>query len=132
MNRLLICRTGFRLLFQNPSLTEKVSLSEELVVLLILLRYMCILFHIGSENLKCVRLPAQVQIILDHLMSDRRIARAAHPIINAWRCKANGILYQGLFSAGHPDQILMHLQKITTTTEKPQLVVVCPIFSNFR
>jgi len=38
--------------------------------------------------------PSQVPIILAHLLSDRRIARAAHPIINAWRCSVNGILHQ--------------------------------------
>ncbi|KAH9947199.1 ribosomal protein S5 domain 2-type protein [Amylocystis lapponica] len=38
--------------------------------------------------------PSQVQIILAHLMSDRRIARAAHPIINAWRCRVGNILHQ--------------------------------------
>ncbi|TBU43309.1 ribosomal protein S5 domain 2-type protein [Dichomitus squalens] len=38
--------------------------------------------------------PAQVPIILAHLMSDRRIARAAHPIINAWRCRVGSILHQ--------------------------------------
>ncbi|KAK1220354.1 hypothetical protein PQX77_016877 [Marasmius sp. AFHP31] len=32
--------------------------------------------------------PAQVPLILSYLSSDRRIARAAHPIINAWRCQA--------------------------------------------
>ncbi|KAI0787114.1 ribosomal protein S5 domain 2-type protein [Irpex lacteus] len=31
--------------------------------------------------------PSQVPLVLAHLMSDRRIARAAHPIINAWRCQ---------------------------------------------
>ncbi|KAH8118436.1 UPF0029-domain-containing protein [Phellopilus nigrolimitatus] len=38
--------------------------------------------------------PSQVPIILSHLMSNKRIARAAHPIINAWRCKVNGRLHQ--------------------------------------
>lgn len=28
-------------------------------------------------------------------MSDRRIARAAHPIINAWRCQVGNVLHQG-------------------------------------
>lgn len=28
-------------------------------------------------------------------MSDRRIARAAHPIINAWRCQLDTVLHQG-------------------------------------
>ncbi|KAI0364591.1 UPF0029-domain-containing protein [Pilatotrama ljubarskyi] len=38
--------------------------------------------------------PSQVPIILAHLMSDRRIARAAHPIINAWRCRVGNVLHQ--------------------------------------
>ncbi|KIY51641.1 UPF0029-domain-containing protein, partial [Fistulina hepatica ATCC 64428] len=38
--------------------------------------------------------PAQVPLILAHLMSNRRIARAAHPIINAWRCKVDNIIHQ--------------------------------------
>jgi len=37
---------------------------------------------------------SEVPIILSHLMADRRIARAAHPIINAWRCTVNGNLHQ--------------------------------------
>ncbi len=37
----------------------------------------------------------QVPAVLSHLMSDRRIARAAHPIINAWRCTVHGISHQG-------------------------------------
>ncbi|KZT71541.1 UPF0029-domain-containing protein [Daedalea quercina L-15889] len=38
--------------------------------------------------------PSQVPMILSHLMSDRRIARAAHPVINAWRCRAGNNLHQ--------------------------------------
>ncbi|TCD61403.1 eIF2 kinase Gcn2p negative regulator [Steccherinum ochraceum] len=38
--------------------------------------------------------PAQVPLILSHLMSDRRIARAAHPIINAWRCQVGNVTHQ--------------------------------------
>ncbi|CCL98254.1 uncharacterized protein FIBRA_00248 [Fibroporia radiculosa] len=38
--------------------------------------------------------PAQVPTILAHLMSDRKIARAAHPIINAWRCRLGNTLHQ--------------------------------------
>ncbi len=37
----------------------------------------------------------QVPIILSHLSADRRISRAAHPIINAWRCQVGNILHQG-------------------------------------
>ena len=28
-------------------------------------------------------------------MSDKKIAKAAHPIINAWRCQVDNILHQG-------------------------------------
>ncbi|KAG9074328.1 eIF2 kinase Gcn2p negative regulator, partial [Ceratobasidium sp. UAMH 11750] len=36
----------------------------------------------------------QVPIILAYLMADKRIARAAHPIINAWRCTVGGVSHQ--------------------------------------
>jgi len=36
----------------------------------------------------------EVPLILAHLQSDRRIARAAHPIINAWRCQVGSVLHQ--------------------------------------
>ncbi|KAG6334097.1 hypothetical protein ID866_4989 [Astraeus odoratus] len=38
--------------------------------------------------------PSQVPLILDHLMSDRHVARATHPTINAWRCKVGNVLHQ--------------------------------------
>ncbi|KAI0705758.1 UPF0029-domain-containing protein [Cerioporus squamosus] len=38
--------------------------------------------------------PSQVPLILAHLLSDRKIARAAHPIINAWRCRVGNVLHQ--------------------------------------
>lgn len=38
--------------------------------------------------------PAEVPLILSHLMTDRRISRAAHPIINAWRCQVGNLLHQ--------------------------------------
>ena len=28
-------------------------------------------------------------------MADRRVAKAAHPVINAWRCHVDNILHQG-------------------------------------
>jgi Uncharacterized protein family UPF0029 len=28
-------------------------------------------------------------------MADRRVAKAAHPIINAWKCQVGNVLYQG-------------------------------------
>ncbi|KAF8827199.1 hypothetical protein HHX47_DHR5000672 [Lentinula edodes] len=36
----------------------------------------------------------QVPLILSYLSSDRHIARAAHPTINAWRCQVGKILHQ--------------------------------------
>ncbi|KDQ08233.1 hypothetical protein BOTBODRAFT_570431 [Botryobasidium botryosum FD-172 SS1] len=39
--------------------------------------------------------PAQVPKIIDHIMTDRRIARATHPAIHAWRCEADGKIQQG-------------------------------------
>ncbi|KAG6856039.1 hypothetical protein H0H87_008143 [Tephrocybe sp. NHM501043] len=38
--------------------------------------------------------PSEVPLVLSHLMADRRISRAAHPIINAWRCQAGSVLHQ--------------------------------------
>ncbi|KAI0080832.1 imprinted and ancient [Panus rudis PR-1116 ss-1] len=38
--------------------------------------------------------PSQVPLVLSHLLSDRRIARATHPIINAWRCQVGNVLHQ--------------------------------------
>lgn len=38
--------------------------------------------------------PAQVPAILSFLMADRRVAKAAHPIINAWRCQVGNVLHQ--------------------------------------
>ncbi|KDN52272.1 ribosomal protein S5 domain 2-like protein [Tilletiaria anomala UBC 951] len=37
--------------------------------------------------------PAQVPLIIEHLLSDKRIARAAHPKIHAWTCSGpNGVM----------------------------------------
>ncbi|KAF8076779.1 ribosomal protein S5 domain 2-type protein [Lyophyllum atratum] len=38
--------------------------------------------------------PSEIPLVLSHLMTDRRIARAAHPIINAWRCQVGSVLHQ--------------------------------------
>ncbi|EDR12227.1 uncharacterized protein LACBIDRAFT_311401 [Laccaria bicolor S238N-H82] len=38
--------------------------------------------------------PSDVPLVLAHLMSERRISRAAHPIINAWRCQVGSVLHQ--------------------------------------
>jgi hypothetical protein len=37
----------------------------------------------------------QVPLVLAFLMHDRRVAKAAHPAINAWRCQVGNVLYQG-------------------------------------
>ncbi|KAG6861968.1 hypothetical protein C0995_009152 [Termitomyces sp. Mi166 len=37
---------------------------------------------------------SEVPLVLSHLMADRRISRAAHPIINAWRCQVGSVLHQ--------------------------------------
>lgn len=37
----------------------------------------------------------KVPVILAYLMSDRKISRAAHPIINAWRVTVGELRYQG-------------------------------------
>lgn len=37
----------------------------------------------------------KIPLILSHLLSDRRIARAAHPVINAWRCEIGTVMHQG-------------------------------------
>ncbi|KAF8709455.1 aldehyde dehydrogenase family, partial [Rhizoctonia solani] len=62
--------------------------------------------------------PSQVPTILAYLMTDKRIARAAHPIINAWRCTVDGILHQdndddGESAAGRG---IAHLLQIMTQT----------------
>jgi hypothetical protein len=36
----------------------------------------------------------KVPLILAYLMSDHRISKAAHPIINAWRCQVGSVLHQ--------------------------------------
>jgi len=38
--------------------------------------------------------PSQVPLILSHLMSDKRISRAAHPIIHAYRCQVGTLVHQ--------------------------------------
>jgi len=72
--------------------------------------------------------PAQVPQILTFLISDRRIAKATHPIINAWRCQVGNILYQdndddGESAAGGR---LAHLLQILDV--KDVLVVVTRYF----
>ncbi|KAF8759695.1 aldehyde dehydrogenase family [Rhizoctonia solani] len=62
--------------------------------------------------------PNQVPAILAYLMTDKRITRAAHPIINAWRCTVDGILHQdndddGESAAGRG---IAHLLQIMTQT----------------
>ena len=74
----------------------------------------------------------QVPLVLAHLISDRRIARAAHPIINAWRCEVGGTLHQdndddGETAAGgrlaHLLQILVRFAH-TEHPPKPRLMTV--------
>jgi len=38
--------------------------------------------------------PAQVPAILSFLLADRRVAKAAHPVINAWRCQVGNVFHQ--------------------------------------
>jgi len=65
-------------------------------------------------------------------MSDRRIARAAHPVINAWRCELGGVLHQdndddGESAAGGR---LAHLLQIMEV--KDVLVVVTRYFGGIH
>ncbi|KAG9123921.1 succinate semialdehyde dehydrogenase NADP+ linked [Ceratobasidium sp. 392] len=67
----------------------------------------------------------QVPIILAYLMADKRIARAAHPIINAWRCTVDGVLHQdndddGESAAGRG---LAHLLQIMFSGVKDQNLI---------
>ncbi|KAI9467048.1 UPF0029-domain-containing protein, partial [Lactarius psammicola] len=72
--------------------------------------------------------PAQVPAILSFLMADRRVAKAAHPVINAWRCQVGNVLHQdndddGESAAGGR---LAHLLQILDA--KDVLVVVTRYF----
>ncbi|KAH7887447.1 hypothetical protein F5I97DRAFT_1925899 [Phlebopus sp. FC_14] len=67
--------------------------------------------------------PSQVPLILNNLMSDRHIARAAHPIINAWRCQVGNVLHQdndddGETAAGSR---LAHLLSILVRIQSPTI-----------
>ncbi|KAJ7507193.1 hypothetical protein B0H11DRAFT_2153624 [Mycena galericulata] len=53
---------------------------------------------------------ACVPIILAHLLSDRRIARAAHPVINAWRCQVGSLLHQETAAGGRLAHLLHILE----------------------
>lgn len=71
-------------------------------------------------------------MVLSHLMSDRRIARAAHPIINAWRCEVGDVLHQdndddGESAAGGR---LAHLLQIMEV--KDVLVIVTRYFGGIH
>ncbi|KZO98060.1 UPF0029-domain-containing protein, partial [Calocera viscosa TUFC12733] len=39
--------------------------------------------------------PSQVPPVIAYLMSDRRISKAAHPVIHAWRCQVENVLHHG-------------------------------------
>ena len=72
--------------------------------------------------------PAQVPLILAHISSDRRVARAAHPIINAWRCQIGNVLHQGMCVIL---TLNVSLSKTTTTTVRLRQGVVLPICYRF-
>ncbi|GAB1519926.1 hypothetical protein RhiTH_002997 [Rhizoctonia solani] len=89
--------------------------------------------------------PNQVPAILAYLMTDKRITRAAHPIINAWRCTVDGILHQdndddGESAAGrgiaHLLQIMEvdHVLVVVTSPSHPpdQVIGVMLIFARGR
>ncbi|KAJ7056990.1 ribosomal protein S5 domain 2-type protein [Mycena amicta] len=76
--------------------------------------------------------PVQVPIILAHLMSDRRISRAAHPIINAWRCTVGNLMHQdndddGETAAGGRIAHLLHILEVDNV-----LVVVTRYFGGIH
>ncbi|KAJ7337373.1 ribosomal protein S5 domain 2-type protein [Mycena albidolilacea] len=76
--------------------------------------------------------PSEVPIILAHLVSDRRIARAAHPVINAWRCQVSGVLHQdndddGETAAGGRLAHLLHILEVDNV-----LVVVTRYFGGIH
>ena len=50
----------------------------------------------GSYLINRIIKARKIPLILAFLMADRRIAKAAHPIINAWRCHVGNVLYQGM------------------------------------
>lgn len=70
-----------------------------------------------------MHLHTKVQPIIQYLLADRKVARAAHPVIHAWRCEVNGTLHQdndddGETAAGarlaHLIQILASILPFTT------------------
>ncbi|RXW25735.1 hypothetical protein EST38_g26 [Candolleomyces aberdarensis] len=68
--------------------------------------------------------PSEVPVILAHLVSDKRIARAAHPVINAWRCQVGNLLHQdndddGETAAGGR---IAHLLQILFGLQDPSLI----------
>ncbi|CAK5263725.1 unnamed protein product [Mycena citricolor] len=76
--------------------------------------------------------PSQVPPILAHLSSDRRIARAAHPVINAWRCQVGNLLHQdndddGETAAGGRLAHLLHILEVDNV-----LVVVTRYFGGIH
>ncbi|KAJ7253044.1 imprinted and ancient [Mycena haematopus] len=76
--------------------------------------------------------PSEVPIILAHLVSDRRISRAAHPVINAWRCKVGSLLHQdndddGETAAGGRLAHLLHILEVDNV-----LVVVTRYFGGIH
>ena len=75
---------------------------------------------------------SQVPLVLSHLMSDRRISRAAHPTIHAYRCQVGTLQHQGtnpfLSSLGG----LVHASsKTMMMTEKQLLEVALRIYCKY-
>ncbi|KAG6900433.1 hypothetical protein C0993_010821 [Termitomyces sp. T159_Od127] len=75
---------------------------------------------------------SSVPPVLSHLMADRRISRAAHPIINAWRCQVGTVIHQdndddGETAAGGR---LAHLLQILETNNV--LVIVTRYFGGIH
>ncbi|TEB30016.1 imprinted and ancient [Coprinellus micaceus] len=76
--------------------------------------------------------PSQVSQVLSHLMSDKKIARAAHPIINAWRCQVGTLLHQdndddGETAAGGRLAHLLHILEVNNV-----LVIVTRYFGGIH
>ncbi|EPQ58958.1 UPF0029-domain-containing protein [Gloeophyllum trabeum ATCC 11539] len=76
--------------------------------------------------------PSQVPHILQYLLSDRRTARATHPIIHAWRCQVGNVLHQdndddGETAAGGRIAHLLHILEVNNV-----LVVVTRFFGGIH
>ncbi|KAG8860529.1 eIF2 kinase Gcn2p negative regulator [Tulasnella sp. 330] len=76
--------------------------------------------------------PSQVRPIIEYLLTDRKIACAAHPVIHAWRCETNGILHQDNDDDGEnaAGARLAHLLQILDLTQV--LVIVTRYFGGIH